>query len=109
MDQSEDTKEQTRDEEAISIMKSIKTAMAKEYEKDMEVLLARGQGMFLGAKQLQELQGAIGNVNAMVRLTNKFALLEKEQSKFGHDVHIAMRHAMEKLENVETIFTDNAY
>ena len=109
MDQSEDTPEKNGDNVAQAPIKSIKVAMAKMYEDEMSAKLACGQVMFLGDKKMQELRGILDNVATMVRLTTKSAWLEKNKSMFSHDVHVAMSHAMEKLDNIETIFLENAY
>jgi hypothetical protein len=109
MDQSEGTPEKNGGNGAPEPIKNIKVDMANMYEDELEFFISRGQGMFLDNKQMQELHGTLDNVTTMVRLTTKSAWLEKNKSMFSHDVHVAMSHAMEKLDNIETIFIENSY
>ncbi len=89
------------------IIRSVKRAMAQEYARDMAKQLLDGDGLFLESNQFLTLRDHLVKVTAMVRLVTGCACESRDRTGFDQDVHAAMQLAMEELEKVDRIISDN--
>ena len=92
---------------ANSILGSVKRAMAREYDREMAEKLLAGDGFFLDLEQLAEVRENLAKVRAMVRLVASGTRENRDNTRFVLDVFAAMSLALQELEKVEQMISEN--
>jgi hypothetical protein len=92
---------------ANSILGSVKRAMAMEYDREMAEKLLAGDGFFLDLEQLAAVRENLAKVRAMARLVASNAWENRDNTEFVMDIYAAMSLALQELEKVEQMISEN--